>query len=130
MRRRHIGLGGIFAGASASVILMFGLWRGFDPRVSMVFAITLAIGEAFAQLRWRMGVVCKVCGFDPILYLKNPALVVERVKTRLADRRRDPASMLSRPLNLPTITADRVDELKALEERRQKTTGKMLSKSI
>lgn len=45
---------------------------------------------------------CRHCGFDPVLYLKDVNLAVEKVQRRLEARRTDPGSLLAAPLQLPT----------------------------
>lgn len=130
MRRKHVGFVHIFTSAFAALATMLILWRQFDPRVSMFFALYLSFAEMFVQVRWRMGIVCKVCGFDPALYLKDAAKAVEKVKSRLDERRRDPKTLLARPLNLPALPESRALELKELEEKRQNKAGALLSKSV
>ena len=38
------------------------------------------ISEIFIQLRWRLTVACPRCGFDPVLYVKDPEKAARRVR--------------------------------------------------
>lgn len=108
----------------ASVVVMFALWQEFDPRVTVVFVVCLAFAEVFVKIRWRLSVVCRVCGFDPVLYLKDPNTAAEKVKAQLDMRKQDPKYLLAKPLNLPAIPAEKA---KALQE---KGKGRLVSRSI
>ena len=82
---------------------MAALWQGFDPRVIMIFTVYLAITEIFIQFRWRVTIVCKECGFDPVLYLKDTDAAAQKVKIRLEQRKNDPESLLKPPLQIPKV---------------------------
>ncbi|MGZ3768021.1 MAG: hypothetical protein ACXWRZ_02325 [Bdellovibrio sp.] len=114
----------IIGSALASVVLMFAIWQQYDPRVMIVFVICLAISEVFVKIRWRLSVVCRQCGFDPVLYIKDSELAVQKVKVQLDMRKQDPKYLLAKPLNLPAISSEKV---KALET---KGKGRLVSRSI
>lgn len=106
---------------------MMAIWREYDPRVMIVFVVCLAIGEVFVQIRWRMAVQCKHCGFDPVLYKKAPDVAAEKVKIHLQRRKKDPQFLLAPPLNLPARKTP-------VEERAPKPTentrGRLVSRQI
>lgn len=114
----------ILGSALASVVIMFALWQQYDPRVMVAFVVCLAISEVFVKIRWRLSVVCRVCGFDPVLYLKAPEQAASKVKEQLDVRRQDPKYLLAKPLNLPAIPADKA---KALQDGGK---GRLVSRSI
>ncbi|MCB0356973.1 MAG: hypothetical protein KDD40_08205 [Bdellovibrionales bacterium] len=74
---------------------MYIMWQGFDAKVSVVFVFCLIFAEAFVKLRWRLSIVCPHCGFDPVIYTKNPDVACQKVKKRLADRRESGDYLLS-----------------------------------
>lgn len=113
-RKRRSDATNIAWSAFGALVLMFALFQEFDPRVFLFFVAFLAVAEIFVQMRWRTSIVCRHCGFDPILYVKKPELAAQKVKIRLDERKNDPASLLSRPLNLPKV----------------KPSGRTLSKQI
>ncbi len=114
----------LIASALASVVLMFAIWQQYDPRVMIVFVVCLAISEVFVKIRWRLSVVCRQCGFDPVLYLKQPEAAAQKVKEQLEARKQDPKYLLAKPLNLPAIPAEKA---KALQD---KGKGRLVSRSI
>ncbi len=54
-------------------------WGGFDGRVFLILAALLVGTEILLVVRWRIYIVCSKCGFDPVLYIKDPDLAAERV---------------------------------------------------
>lgn len=89
----------------ASFVIMFLIFRDSDARVFLIFVFSLAVAEFFIQIRWRLGVVCPHCGFDPVLYSASPERAAQKVKIHLDRRQNDPNMLLARPLNLPTRKA-------------------------
>ncbi len=92
-----------FLGAS---LIMFAIWRTFDPRVVIVFVSFLAIAEVFVRTRWRMGLTCPHCAFDPLLYKTNRNEAVKRVKSKLDSLRSSGGYLMKQNnpfLHLPKI---------------------------
>lgn len=114
----------VLGSALASVVMMFAIWQQFDPRVMIVFVVCLAFSEVFVKIRWRLSVVCRACGFDPVLYTKDPQAAADKVRFQLDVRKQDPKYLLAKPLNLPAIPAEKA---KALQE---KGKGRLVSRSI
>lgn len=112
-RKKHINFANVLAAVPVAILLMWAFWRDADPRVMVVYVVLLAFAETFVQMRWRLSVACTSCGFDPVVYLKDPALAVSKVKRRLDQRKQDPAMLLARPLNLPHLSSSRAGELAA-----------------
>jgi hypothetical protein len=100
-RKRHVSFFNIFASLLGSLTAMMLVWQAFDARVIFIFVSFLATAEVFVQLRWRINMVCKHCGFDPVIYLKDQARAAEKVQAFLKRRKEDPAFLLAKPLNLP-----------------------------
>lgn len=123
-RKKSISFMNTIASTLAAMVLMFAIWQQYDPRVMIVFVVCLAISEVFVKIRWRLSVVCRQCGFDPVLYVKQPELALEKVKAQLDLRKQDPKYLLAKPLNLPAIPAEKA---KALET---KGKGRLVSRSI
>lgn len=79
-----------------SFCLSTGLWTWWDPRSIIIFSVALAFAEVFIYLRWRFSVVCKLCGFDPVLYRKSPDQASERVRRFYEKRTQEPNFLLSK----------------------------------
>ena len=125
--KRNIGFMNILYAVACSLVIMYCFWQAWDPRALVIFAVTLGITETFIQIRWRLSVFCKQCGFDPVLYVKDPAKAAEKVTAHLAKRREDPRFLLTKPLNLPTITPEKSLSLQnALQNKDKK--GKLVSR--
>lgn len=95
----------VIQAAAISYIIMMSLWWNFDARVFFIFAVVLSLIEVMLLVRWRFGVICPHCGFDPVLYLKSPEQVVTKVQAHLKRYDENPNSgFVSNPRrNLPVI---------------------------
>lgn len=65
------------------------------------FLICLLLGELLLHFRWRLALICRQCGFDPLVYKKNPELAAVKVKTFLEKRKTDPRFLLAPAIQLP-----------------------------
>ena len=100
-------------------------WQGWDPRSIIFFVVILAVSEFLIQLRWRTSLLCRACGFDPVLYVKEPQKAAAKVKMHLDKRKEDPKYLMTRPLNLPTISAEKAE---AFENKDKK--GRLVSRQV
>lgn len=125
--KRRINFFNILGSAFGSLVLMYAMFQGFDPRVLLVFVVLLAVSEIFVQFRWRVTIVCRHCGFDPVLYIKNPTAAADKVKIRLERRKNDPASLLGPALNIATM---KKKAEQPLPPSRTPKKGQRLSKQI
>lgn len=62
------------------------LWGTFDPRVLFIFVVCLSVAEVFVQVRWRMGLRCQHCGFDPVVYMRDPKRAARLVRAQFEQR--------------------------------------------
>lgn len=114
-KHRRLGWKHALISIVASLAMMAGLFQQFHPSLLFFLPVTMLICDVFLQIRWRLSVVCKRCGFDPVLYVKDSSLAAEKVRTVLEKRREDPTMILASPLHLPKITKDRAELLKDAE---------------
>lgn len=115
-RHRSLGLFHITMSLLASVVISLYAFGEIDPRLGLFFIVGLFLSEIFTQLRWRMALACRQCGFDPIIYKRNPSEAVKIVKSHL-EKRQQSASLALRPLKLPTLTAERAVVLQKAENQ-------------
>jgi hypothetical protein len=102
----HVLMSLVFGGLLNAIF-----WSYYDPR-GLVFALLfILLAEVCVQLRWRLSLKCKECGFDPVLYINDRAQAVAQVKYRLFERSKDPQYMLRPQLNLPRISSSRAEFL-------------------
>ncbi len=111
-------------GASCLMFVIFHEWHPMGMFFWLVFSLT---SEVFLSLRWRMSLVCGACGFDPLLYLKDPDHAATKVKLRLEERRQRPGMILSQPLKLPTISKER---LEVIEKAKKRQSGQIVSRQV
>ncbi len=86
-RQKRLRWRQIFLILPLSVFLTYLLNGTFDPRSLVLFAVLLMAAELIIQFRWRTSIVCRVCGFDPVLYLKDAAGAARKVKNFLEIQR-------------------------------------------
>ncbi|MBL7543575.1 MAG: hypothetical protein JNL11_07140 [Bdellovibrionaceae bacterium] len=72
-----------------------------EPVACVIFVVNLFAIELMLRLRWRMALICHECGFDPVIYRRNPALACQMVKQKMELRNADTVKSLFFPLNLP-----------------------------
>ena len=80
----------LFRVAVTSALFMLATWPIFDWKGLVSFVPFWIAFETVYRLKFRQAVVCHVCGFDPILYVKdrNAAKELVRAKYREAYARK------------------------------------------
>lgn len=78
--KKHVDLTNVLCAIAFTFATAYLIWSEPDPRGLFIFCLYIAGAEIFVYLRWRMSVTCKMCGFNPILYHRSPALASARVK--------------------------------------------------
>lgn len=71
--------------------------------------------DIFIYLRWRMTIVCRMCGFDPVLYKQSPEKAKERVKQFFKEQVENPEFWLTKSPLLHVQKRIRENEKRALE---------------
>jgi hypothetical protein len=102
-RKKHLTPFDAGLTAIGSLLIMLLVFQDFDPRILVFFSIGLVLTELFIMLRWRMTINCSKCGFDPVLYKKDPEKAAAKVKAYMSERSDDPLWVLSRPKLRPVI---------------------------
>ena len=101
--KKHVSFVDVSLTLVASGLLSLIIWQDFDPRALAFFPIGLGLSETFVILRRRFSMPCRSCGFDPILYKKDPGAAALRVKEYMAAHRENPLSAFVAPPRLPVI---------------------------
>lgn len=116
-KKKHVSVIDVLNSALIAGVLIAAVYLEFHPYFFILWVFFLCLSEFFIQIRWRINIVCKHCGFDPVLYLKNPMECAQKVKSALEARKEDPSFWLSSTaMNLPKISSERKKELEK-EER-------------
>ena len=90
-------LGLVFLG----VLVTYAFFHELNPRGLLFIGLFLLIGEMFSQLRWRSSMICRNCGFDPVLYVKDSKTAGIKVKAFLEKRKDSVDHLLRAPIVLP-----------------------------
>ena len=113
--KKHIDLTNVVLTALLSLGVTSGIWGFLDPRALAMCPVLLMGMEIFIFLRWRISIVCRLCGFDPILYKKSPALAAKKVNEFYKESVQDPRFFLSRSPLLETYRKQLLQERKMAE---------------
>lgn len=84
-----------------SFVITNTIWHSFDPRGLFILGLLLICGEVFAQIKWRQSMICQNCGFDAILYMRDPEKAGIKIKEFLHYRAERPEYLLRPPVQLP-----------------------------
>ena len=91
----------VFSLVLFGILLTYVVYKTLDPRGLFFIGILLVIGEAFAQMKWRTSMVCRNCGFDPVIYVRSPEQAGLKIRAFLDKRPESPAHLLRPPVTLP-----------------------------
>ena len=125
-RQRNLGPFHLVLCLFTSLLASSIIFQELDPRLILFFVICVVVSEIFIHFRWRMGLVCKHCGFDPLVYTRDQAAAAILVKQHLTRRKKSAEALLARPLRLPHLTSKRAMDLE-IEENRPRLSKQFLS---
>lgn len=93
--KKHAGLWDVVTAILMGTLVMWARWQEFQPKVVVIFIAILMAMEVVIQIRHRLSIVCQFCGFDPVLYKKNPPAAAQLVKSHMDTMTTDPDFLLS-----------------------------------
>lgn len=139
--KKHVTLVNFFMSFLTAGLLTLVLFQGVDPRFIFLFVVCLIFSEIFIQVRWRLSIACPRCGFNPLLYVKNPEIAAQKVNDFFDRKMQDPAFILTRnPLVKVALQSAKSKNNKGKfkladpqargEELPQKNSGQILSKTL
>lgn len=91
--KRHVTWTDVGACIVLTLVGSAALAQSISPKAILVLVTVVISAEVIVQLRWRMSLPCAHCGFDPLLYMRNPDLASKKVRD-VFNRRRDRADFL------------------------------------
>jgi hypothetical protein len=132
--KKHVDLTNVVCAVLISTTLAFGLWGEPDPRGLGIFCVFIAGAEIFVFMRWRMAIICKMCGFDPALYKKSKEDANLKVQEFFKEQIENPQFWLTKSPLLTVQKQIRANEKKAIEReiisRRAKSSSLAPPKSM
>lgn len=93
--KRHISFMEVFTALVLSTLFSFIFWQALRPEAIAFFVVCLILMELGTHFKFRLGIICPYCGFDPILYRTNPQAACQKVSGFMEQRRKDPMFYLS-----------------------------------
>lgn len=115
--KKHIDLTNVLGAALLSAVASLAIYGELEPRALLFFCLITVLGETFVFLRWRLSLVCRLCGFDPVLYKRSPSEAASRVRKFFENQIANPKFQLSRSPLLELHRRRQVNERKAFERR-------------
>lgn len=100
-RHKHLAIVDVIGLVILGITITFAVYKTLEPRGLFFIAVLLLVGEAFAQTKWRTSMVCRNCGFDPVVYVRNPEQAGLKIRAFLDTRAESPAHLLRLPVQLP-----------------------------
>ena len=94
--KKHIDMTNVLGAMILAVAVAFVYYGEPDPRFVVLFGLFVLLGEAFVYLRWRASMVCKLCGFDPLVYKRSPERAAQGVREFYQEKSAKPEFLLSR----------------------------------
>ncbi|MBX7231894.1 MAG: hypothetical protein K1X29_07385 [Bdellovibrionales bacterium] len=114
-RRQPLGIH-FFGSAILTAIITLLVWEELHPKGLVLWGIIFSLLETSNLWLWRIGIICPHCGFDPILYLKNPQQAAKRVRN-LFDRKKQKEDFLFTGQALIAVQKRITREKKSTERR-------------
>jgi hypothetical protein len=93
--KRHLAWTDVLGVALLAAVATGLIWRQLEPRGVMIFVSLLVVAEFLVQIRWRVGLACATCGFDPLIYSRNPDRAAEKVRDFYRRRSEQPDFLLT-----------------------------------
>lgn len=100
-KKRNLSLVMVIGLVLLGIVVTYALYHTLDSRGLLFIGVFLLVGEVFSQLRWRASMICRNCGFDPVLYVKEPKAAGLKIKAFLEMRKDSPEHLLRPPVYLP-----------------------------
>ena len=98
---KHLSLVGVLGLVGFGVVTTYAVFQSLDPRGLGIVGLYVVVGELFSQTKWRTSMICRNCGFDPVVYVRNPEQAGLKIKAFLERRSELPEYLLKPPVVLP-----------------------------
>ena len=98
---KHLTLVSIIGLVLLGLVMTLTVFKTLDPRGLFIVGTLLIISEIFSQTKWRTSMICRNCGFDPVVYVRNPEQAGLKIKAFLEMRKDSPDFLLRPPVVLP-----------------------------
>lgn len=98
---KHLTILGTMGLVGLGIVMTYVVFASLDIRGLGIVGVLLIIGEMFSQTKWRTSMICHNCGFDPVVYVRNPEQAGLKIKAFLEGRSERPEYLLRPPVVMP-----------------------------
>jgi len=98
---KHLRLIDILGLVMLGITFTYVIFRSLDPRGLFIVATLMVVSEIFMQTKWRTSMICRNCGFDPVVYVRSPEQAGLKIKAFLDRRAEAPEHILRAPVTYP-----------------------------
>lgn len=94
--KKHISLTNVAGAILLSLGISYAIYGRPDPSLLGIFCFFTVVGEIFVYSRWRASLVCRLCGFDPVVYKRSPEEASKQVRAFFEEQIEKPGFILSK----------------------------------
>jgi hypothetical protein len=113
--KKHVSSTNVALAGAFALTVTYAAYGEPEPLGIMIFSLFVIASEIFVYMRWRLSVVCSMCGFDPIIYKKSPARASLKVGEFFKEQVENPEFWLSKSPLLDLQKRIRLQEKKRIE---------------
>lgn len=99
---KHLSTVEVISFVLLGIVMTYAIFKSLDPRGLFIVGTILLVSETFSQMKWRSAMICRNCGFDPVVYMRNPEQAGLKIKAFLEKRSESPGHLLRAPVQMPT----------------------------
>jgi hypothetical protein len=100
-RNKNLSLLTMFGLIGLGIVMTYTIWHSFNPRGLAIVGFLLIVGEVLTQIKWRQSMICQNCGFDAVLYTRDPEKAAQKIKDFLDYRATRPEYLLRPAVQMP-----------------------------
>ena len=98
---KHLSLSEVVSFVALGIVITYAIFKSLDPRGLFIVGTILLVSELFSQMKWRSAMICRNCGFDPVVYVRNPDAAGLKIKAFMQKRSESPGHLLRAPVQMP-----------------------------
>ncbi len=91
---RHLTLTQVIGLVLLGIIITYSVFMSLDLRGLGFILLMLIVAEVFTQTKWRASMICRNCGFDPVVYIRSPEQAGLKIKAFMDKRSQSPDHLL------------------------------------
>ena len=97
---KHLSTIEVIAFVLLGIVMTYAIFKSLDPSGLFLVGTILLVSETFSQMKWRSAMICRNCGFDPVVYVRNPEQAGLKIKAFMERRSESPSHLLRAPVQM------------------------------